>query len=179
MGDLRARFWQSWCACPAVFSEKGTGQWEHQGSSAKPPWHKEELRLRREARAAGRRASATRPSGPVLTPAVAQLSAGSCFQIPHIAGQFLPGKVTRFYFQAGRAAQAAGAPRPGVLSPIPVTHLVSRLYQAQSSFSTEMSRLDDIGFTARHRVFLEKQKNKGCLRYFPVPVTSQNAVLSV
>lgn len=119
----------------------------------KPPSHKEEFRSHREARAADRRVTATCPSRPVLTPAAAQLSADSCFQIPHIAGQFFPGKVTRFYFYAQSVAQAASvlellALCPDILSPILVTHLVSRLYQAQSSFSTQMSRLDDISFTA-------------------------------
>lgn len=89
----------------------------------------------------------------MLTPAAAQLSADSCFQILHIAGQFFPGKVTRFYFYAQSVAQAASvlellALCPDILSPMLVTHLVSRLYQAQSSFSTQMSRLDDISFTA-------------------------------
>lgn len=54
-------------------------------------------------------------------------------------------------------------------------HLVPRLYQAQRGFGAEMSRLDDVGFAARHGVFLQKRQKKGLFDVYSLISDEQDA----
>lgn len=129
-------------ACPAAPRREGPASRSARGFSAKPPSHKRAL------------GSCRKPE--LLTeepPPRGRCSPGSaaCSQLlpaPHGAGPCFPG--LHFYAQSSRVVQATGAPRP-VRAAFPhpsVAHLVSRLHQAQSGFSTEVSCLDDISLTA-------------------------------